>query len=322
MASLQVATLGQVIRLLILAILFPLSGALVRIRAHYRPKRPRLQYHSRDASEGARATFSDTWRTEYVAPVPSFLGMLRRTQKIEGWAGLYKGFVPMLLAEIPVYIGTTIRAHYRQTNHPNNVLLEFAFKIIAMLVVLPFTVASYRAIVIPVGTKLSYFDIWRSVHRLFSAEERKQPLRLYLTPGLIAIKLIQTVHPFLVGYVLASDGKIPDALNVQILHLGIRVVFTLINAIVGPPLEAIAIRLMVQWSVEDSINNSALRKGNVVDLRGDQQSYTGLINCAKTIIAEEGYGTLYRPLWLNIVFTSMLSIGGAFATYQLYRKTE
>lgn len=37
-------------------------------------------------------------------------------------------------------------------------------------------------------------------------------------------------------------------------------------------------------------------------LRNDKDPYLGLVDCAKRIIDEEGWGTLYRGWWLTMLF--------------------
>src|ERR1700733_10131401 len=61
-----------------LAIIVPLTGIIVRYRVNYNPKGLQL-----DAEGGAQP---------HTGPVVSFLGMFQRVYRLEGWAGLYKGF--------------------------------------------------------------------------------------------------------------------------------------------------------------------------------------------------------------------------------------
>lgn len=51
-------------------------------------------------------------------------------------------------------------------------------------------------------------------------------------------------------------------------------------------------------------------QANYIDrLRNEGDPYLGLVDCAKRIVAEEGYRTLYRAWWLTLLG----GLGGAFA---------
>jgi hypothetical protein len=51
-----------------------------------------------------------------------------------------------------------------------------------------------------------------------------------------------------------------------------------------------------------SIIPSYLLIGGFSRLRSDKDPYLGLVDCAKRIIDEEGWGALYRGWWLTMLF--------------------
>jgi hypothetical protein len=51
-----------------------------------------------------------------------------------------------------------------------------------------------------------------------------------------------------------------------------------------------------------SITPPRLLIGGFSRLRNDKDPYLGLVDCAKRIIDEEGWGALYRGWWLTMLF--------------------
>lgn len=82
----------------------PFQGALVRLRANYLPKAVSLDNVLEDGAASTRQRFaefiqsSEAKATAKIGPVvPGIIAMIRRTKLLEGWAGLYKGSVPVVM---------------------------------------------------------------------------------------------------------------------------------------------------------------------------------------------------------------------------------
>ncbi|KAH7925508.1 mitochondrial carrier [Leucogyrophana mollusca] len=294
-----------------LVFFFPLNGALVRIRAHYDPKGVQLQ----DDLAGVDAP-------PHTAPVPSFWGMLRRVRRIEGWGGLYKGMMPIL---VPTFFVVAVAALFlndsqippeRVTYSPADIPEKLGFSLGTMLVFLPLTIMSYRAIVIPASIRLPYFNALFSLRALLTPEERQRPWRLYTTPGLVATQFVEIIYTILAQQVV-SQYIVPNlprsgSAAALIAKIFVFVAVVLLSTAIINPLDVITVRLMVQWNPLASKISPATQedggdddgnavKETVIDLRTGRGSYTGLVGCAKTIIAEEGWGALYRVWWLTML---------------------
>ncbi|KAJ8081180.1 hypothetical protein PM082_018023 [Marasmius tenuissimus] len=71
-----------------LAVSVPLSGALVRWRVHYAPSTGRIRLEDSEGQEPS------------TPPVTGYFSTLRRVYRLEGWAGLYKGFSPTFFGAV------------------------------------------------------------------------------------------------------------------------------------------------------------------------------------------------------------------------------
>ncbi|KAG9316573.1 mitochondrial carrier [Chiua virens] len=297
-----------------LAILVPLTGALVRFRAHYNPKGLQLD------PEGDVQP--------HTGPViTSFFAMLVRVYKIEGWPGLYKGLMPTLLSTsivtvfLLLFLSDSNLVHGKYSTPSTGVLGMLAYSLFAMLISLPQTIITDRAITTP--HKLPYFNAIHSLRILLTPTERRRPWILYLTPGLLAAQVshiayvvlfLRTVRQLLLPE-LAQPG-FPYRENVSVVMLAIFFVLALTSTIVLSPLEVISIRLAIQRNhaapefnsvsqeedgdTEQAVEYSGVNE-DVIGLRVDREPYTGLIDCATRIIDEEGWSALYRAWWLTML---------------------
>ncbi|KAG1730545.1 mitochondrial carrier [Suillus paluster] len=268
------------------AILVPLVGTLVRFRAHYNPKGLQLQVDSEADVQ------------PHTGPViSSFFAMLRRVHKIEGWPGLYKGLIPSLLSNLSITFffllmiflsGNNLRLGTYSTPGADVVGMLF-YSIFGVLVYLPKIVITNRAITTP--HKLPYFNAIYSLRVLLTPTERRKPWILYLTPGLLATQVAHTAY------------------------VAIFVVIVLLSRVILTPLEVIAVRLSIQRNcaapeinpisqendgdAEEATEYSGVDE-DVIGLRTGMEPYVGVIDCAKRIIEEEGWSTLYRAWWLML----------------------
>jgi len=296
-----------------LAIFVPLSGILVRFRANYNPKGLQLD------QEGGAAP--------HTGPVVrSYFGMLGRVYRLEGWAGLYKGLMPTAISTLAISIMILLAVDTDQPRHgkyraPETGVLGTLFYSLSMLIIsLPTAILTYRSITTP--HKLTYFNVWEAVRILLTPTERRRPWILYLTPGLMAA---ETVHICIVvlflGPVrrlllpgLSEPGISPG--DVSVVKLVIYLIIFFASVLVLTPLEVIATRLAIQRNhasaefnsvsqeidgdAEDTVEYSGAEE-DVIGLRHEGDPYLGLVDCAKRIIDEEGWMTLYRAWWITLL---------------------
>ncbi|KAF8070495.1 hypothetical protein FPV67DRAFT_1412812 [Lyophyllum atratum] len=305
-----------------LAIIVPLTGVLVRFRANYNPKALRL-----DPEGGAQA---------HTGPViHSFFGMMTRVYTIEGWAGLYKGLMPTLLSTVIVTLliltfldaPTTRHGAYRAPEA--GILGTLVYSLGMMLISLPTAILTYRSITTP--HKLPYLQLMHNLRILLTPTERRRPWILYLTPGLLAAEVLHIAMVVLFLGPLRrllvpelspnSEKRISD---ISIVKLSIYLVLVILSTAILTPLEVIATRLAIQRNHASSEYNSVSQEvdgdaeetaefsgaeEDVIGLRSEADPYLGLVDCAKRIIDEEGWVSLYRAWWITLLG----GVGSAFA---------
>ena len=305
-----------------LALLVPLSGALVRFRAHYNPKGLQLD------PEGDVQP--------HTGPVIStYFGMLARVYKIEGVPGLYKGLMPSLLSSVVIivfmiaFLSDSNLRHGTYTAPDSGVLGTLFYSIFAMLVSLPQVIITNRAITTP--AKLPYFNALYSFRILLTPTERRRPWILYLTPGLLATQVVHIAYIVLFLRTLRmwilpefSPNSFPRREDFSAVRLVVYFIISLSSTVILAPLEVIAIRLSIQRNHAAPEYNSVVQEEegdaeysaeyagadeDVIGLRTEREPYVGLVDCAKHIIDEEGWSALYRGWWI----TMLGSLGGAFS---------
>ena len=147
----------------------PFSGAIVRLRANYLPKAISLDNVLEDggASGSPRAIsaflLSERRSTAKIGPViTGVFSMLKRTKRLEGWAGVYKGSAPVALqlvllsfltfiffsVESAWSAGSTYKA---APSAPGEFgfFTNLLFMVVTSLVALPLNVITYRYAGIP-----------------------------------------------------------------------------------------------------------------------------------------------------------------------------
>ncbi|THU95649.1 mitochondrial carrier [Dendrothele bispora CBS 962.96] len=293
-----------------LGIIVPLLGVLVRYRANYNPKGLQL-----DAEGGAQP---------HTGPIiHTYFGMMRRVYTIEGISGLYKGIMPTLLSTLLVAlaVGLLVEPSPRVNKYrapETGIFGTLLYSIGMMLLALPTSVITYRCITTPL--KLSYFNAMKSLRVLLTPTERRKPWIIYLTPGLLAAEVL---HIFIVVLglnpirraLLGKSDEDSDS-DMSPAKLGIYLVFVCLSTVLLTPLEVIATRLAIQRNHASSEYNSVSQEvdgdaedvtefagteEDVIGLRNEEDPYVGLIDCAKRIIDEEGWSTLFRGWWWTFV---------------------
>ncbi|KDR75849.1 hypothetical protein GALMADRAFT_248578 [Galerina marginata CBS 339.88] len=296
-----------------LAIFVPLTGILVRFRANYNPKGLQL-----DSEGGA---------TPHTGPVVrSYFGMLLRVYRLEGVAGLYKGLMPTAISTFLVSVVIllaldTDRPRHGRYRAPETGILGTLFYSLAMLIIsLPTAILTYRSITTP--HKLTYFNFMGALRTLLTPTEQRRPWVLYLTPGLMAA---ETIHICIVVLFLGplrrlllpgiSDPGLKPG-DVSIVKLVIYLIILLVSVLALTPLEVIATRLAIQRNHASAEFNSVSQEvegdadenveyagaeEDVIGLRNEGDPYLGLVDCAKRIVDEEGWMTLYRAWWITLL---------------------
>ncbi|RPD53543.1 mitochondrial carrier [Lentinus tigrinus ALCF2SS1-6] len=306
-----------------LGITVPLTGALVRLRANYNPKALQLD------PEGNVNV--------HTGPiVTSFFGMLRRVYRIEGWAGLYKGLMPTAIATM-VMTGFAIAAldskrlasHGRVDPPDVGILATFVYGIFGMLVALPAAIITYRSIVTPY--RLPWFRPMYSLRILLTPTERRRPWVLYLTPGLLVAQVLQISYTVVILRSLRS--LLLAGSSFSSVKFGIYVVIEMLSTVIICPLEVMTTKLAIQRnhsaaeynSVEQEVEDDAIeapeyaeysgQEEDVIGLRHEKDPYLGFLDCAKHIIDEEGWQTLYRAWWVTML-AAIVSAAAAASQYQ------
>uniref|UniRef100_A0A0W0G631 Putative mitochondrial carrier n=1 Tax=Moniliophthora roreri TaxID=221103 RepID=A0A0W0G631_MONRR len=217
-------------------LLVPFLGAVVRYRACYSPKAAAAD-GNRDEDRGVQLNgfFSTIWKTH----------------RLEGWAGLYKGSVPILLQTILIR-GSLMLAKI----HPAIPLaliaapqLGFfegiAFIFFSAIIELPMVLFTMRAIVTPY--KLSFRPI-TAFKALLSPSERRHPWIIYLSPGLFTAIALKTAIPLMILHLVFDlASQFPS----EFLPLFAAAIMLYITSFIGctvmlTPLDVIITRLAIQ----------------------------------------------------------------------------
>jgi hypothetical protein len=280
-----------------------------------------------------------------VGPVVNSLwAMTTRVKHLEGWNGFYKGFMPTLTSSMVIALITAIslgegkgaaRGHYHII--PTGIFAALAISILAVLITLPIDIIIYRAITTP--HKLGALQIGKSVRVLLTPYERRAPWILYFTPGLLASRfvvlfwmllVVRTARLLLVpnlsgGLSNWMDPKSRNPGQVSTFGLTVFILFVAFSSAILCPLEVIATRLAIQrnhagtFGAYEQANTAegenaeqmvyAAEYEDVIALRDEEDPYTGLVDCAKRIVEEEGVPTLYRAWWLTLIAAVVSALG-------------
>ncbi|BEI86265.1 hypothetical protein CcaverHIS002_0605520 [Cutaneotrichosporon cavernicola] len=291
-------------------IVMPFKGSLIRLRANYNPRA--VGFDGSDNTVGPRLT--------------SLIGTMKRTYRLEGWYGLYKGAFPMLGFTMVVSIlavifvgASAVRGPKGTYTIPKNGGVGMAlFGMVLIVVTLPMTIVINRAIITPYRLPLNARE---SLRILLSDHERSSPLALFLTPGLLAVVALKSVATAIIAGMLrlALVGNEKKIEKIPIWGLIAFVLFQIVSVAWLCPLEVIMTKLSVQpnlgseISVEDPEGDvpEGLRFAgqgeDVVGLRPTTDPYVGLVDAVRKIMDEEGWQALYRGwIWtmLGAVFAS------------------
>ncbi|KAJ6593960.1 hypothetical protein B0H19DRAFT_43111 [Mycena capillaripes] len=296
-----------------LFIAVPLTGVLVRFRANYTPR--------------GLALDTDGAAFPHTGPVVnSYFGMFRRVWQIEGFSGLYKGLMPTFLTALVVSLAIITFTDAPNSRHSSyrapatGILGTLFYSLFMMLLSLPSAIITYRAITTP--HRLAYLQPIKALRVLLTPTERRRPWIIYLTPGLL---FTQCLHVAYVTLILSPLHRLlvpmsmgPGVAYPEISPVKLTIYFAVVIVSTGllTPLEVISTRLAIQRNQGSAEYNSVTQEvegdaeevpeyagaeEDVIGLRTEAEPYTGLVDCAKTIINEEGFRALYRAWWITLL---------------------
>ena len=265
----------------------PFNGAIVRLRANYLPKAVSLDNVLEDGAGSTSAPralssflLSERRSTAKIGPVVTgVFSMMLRTKRLEGWAGIYKGAVPVAIQIFTLSTLTFIFFSGASASSPGSAYKagpagpgQFGFfsnlfyMLFVSLAALPLNVVTYRTIVHPRILPLS--SPRENLRELLSYTEFTQPWRLYLLPGLLAANMLhvawiglatrivrQVTVPSLGGLPGANpaapgddtySGPNSNMLEISPVGLPIFVLWNVISVVVLAPLECAMVRLSTQ----------------------------------------------------------------------------
>ncbi|KAG2015483.1 hypothetical protein CC2G_008752 [Coprinopsis cinerea AmutBmut pab1-1] len=228
----------------VMAVVVPFTGVLVRFRANYNPKGLHLD------EEGTAVP--------HTGPVvKSYIAMFTRVYRLEGWAGLYKGLMPTAITTFALTIFVVLfldadkpRRHSKYRAPDSGILGTLFYSILMLIVSLPSTIITYRSITTP--AKLGYFNVMQALRVLLTPTERQRPWVLYLTPGLMAAEISHIVWvvvilgPFRRLLLPAFSAPEMKVEGVSVMSIVLYSVLAAVSTAVMTPLEVIATRLAIQ----------------------------------------------------------------------------
>lgn len=313
--------------LLVVSGLWPFMGTLIRFWAHYRPKRVVLGDEQRGLlrvnAEDDAPTFNGYW------------GLFLRVKRVEGIRGLWKGlgtFYLTFLCNMTLFLlAALLFAVFRVAFSPSLPFILLAFIVCIYVISIPMRVIVNRSVT--TSRRLRFAQPLMAFRTLlFTPAERRNPFRLCLLPGL----LISVILLDLEGTIVSSlKVTITKALyydrTFSLQGVGLSIVLSSICALLTTPLEVIITRLSVQETPSEDLNSESLpppavgqggyqvapsqeteglpnyqesegieyagSDEDVITLRADQEPYKGMVDCARCIVREEGWGTFWRG-WL------------------------
>ncbi|KAF7350144.1 hypothetical protein MVEN_01316800 [Mycena venus] len=282
-----------------LGITMPFTGVLVRYRANYRPKRG---VHLADENEAY----------ETRAEADSYFGMMRRVHRIEGWAGLYKGIMPSIIATLIAMVAISPFAIFLSMGHrvlpggrvvistPSGLvlwILSFAFAVIPAILVIPMQIITNRSppsAPKPRSSSSSPPPSARTHGSSTSPRASASPSssRASSPPTLaLVLRLVPGLY---------VSPRLPALLA----SLPVVALMTLLLT----PLQVMGARLTLQrlGAASDGAPDAdaaaappAYGEEEVMEFRTQEAPYTGLIDCGRQMVEEEGWRALLRAWWVT-----------------------
>jgi hypothetical protein len=286
---------------LALGVTVPFAGVLVRYRANYTPKTGTVRLDDEaDAAPRADASIG-------------YFGMMKRVYRLEGWAGLYKGIMPTIIATLIAFVVVTpigvLGALPYTVMRPVHPLLPgwiigLLMSLVFPLLFVPLQIITNRAITTP--HKLAAFAPRTALRVLLSPAERAQPLRLYLAPGVAFAVVLESFLASSFSFLPLATKSFAGAT----IALAAALPILLLSTAVLTPLEVLTARLTLQRRIGvapaemDALiaplySAEPVMEFRSTDVEEGEAPYTGLLDCARKIVKEEGWGVLTRAWWLT-----------------------
>ncbi|KAJ7055329.1 hypothetical protein C8F01DRAFT_1160206 [Mycena amicta] len=300
---------------LIFGITMPFVGTLVRYWGNYTPKQGSVRL---DGAETTSTTESGN---------VGYFGMMKRVHKIEGWSGLYKGIMPSLVSTLIAMVAIAPAFALLAAGHkmlPNgrvyipptaawlSSLISYAFSILPTMLLIPIEILINRAITTP--HTLSSFAPTVALNTLLSPTERAAPLRLYLAPGV-------ALSAFLPAVILPTINLL---WGLALVHLprvfwnaplvGVALPMILLTSALLTPLHVMHTKLTLQrqGEIEPAVAEAVLPEDEVMGFRTEEVPYTGLVDCARCVVNEEGWRVLFRAWWITPLGLGLPMIAQSF----------
>ncbi|KAK0485273.1 hypothetical protein IW261DRAFT_1591451 [Armillaria novae-zelandiae] len=242
---------------------------------------------------------------------PSFWRTAKTEYQKQGTSGLCYGIAPTLLSVALARLWPyRLPPKFYISPSPSTIGYSLVSALFGTLYYVFVLVLVYRSIA--ATRRLDLFKPKEYLHRLLSDHERENPWAIYQIPGLlpalvinvfINIKLIRPLH-----YLIFPVDH-PEDMSVAETCLGLACILlvTALGTAVFTPLEVITTRLALQRNhgprpapLEEGGHkvSESSPSGDVV-IRLHDKPYLNLLDCAKTIIQEEGWPVLYRGWFIT-----------------------
>ncbi|KAK7017408.1 hypothetical protein R3P38DRAFT_2635398 [Favolaschia claudopus] len=305
-----------------------------------------------DATFGYFGMFARVWRLErwaglYKGSVPTLISTLIAFVVILPVAILFgRPRSPWAYpTEIP---SSTPFSHFltKAAPPPPHILLpqiglHYLAGIIAALLLIPLQILINRAITTPYILPLRRGSTRTALRALLSPAERAKPLRLYLAPGVALGVLCESLIAPALVLLRAATRALPGGF-----HLAGAIPSVLLAVLLGTPLAVAVVRLTLQRRAgegsgegeSEALLGAAGGEGggqaplerytplggeSVLEVRDDAavtgltgenggETYTGLVDCLRKVVREEGWGVLARAWWVQL-FGAGVAWGGAYA---------
>jgi len=317
---------------LLVVIVWPFIGTLIRYWANYTPKGIALG----DETRGERGTLELDLPERNVG----YWGMLRRVKRVEGFGGLWKGagvyaiFVVLSIVLV-ILIGITVFVlmHFFPFIGKKGIFVILPFIVIlSYLITIPVCVVVVRSIA--TSKKLWVRQPIKAYRALLNPFERRNPFRLCLLPGLafgiILADLVQGALAIPRGLIMAKPSH-------SIFKYVCLILLDIVMALAVTPLHVAIIRLALQERAAPVPQAPVGEEGNilldpqnalptyqeaegiefagaeedVINIRSGQVPYKGLIDCMKSISKEEGIRTLWRGWYLSVIYFILTGVSVA-----------
>ncbi|KAK7008202.1 hypothetical protein R3P38DRAFT_3403118 [Favolaschia claudopus] len=287
----------------------------------------------------ARVWRLERWAGLYKGSVPTLISTLIAFVVIIPIAiliaqGDIRGPIPPYPTELPSSsTSSSFSALLAKAAPPPHILfpqlwLHYLAGIITALLLIPLQILINRAITTPYILPLRRGSPRTALHTLLSPSERAKPLRLYLTPGVALGVLCESLIPPALILLRAATRSLPGGF-----HLAGAIPSVLLSVFLGTPLAVAVVRLTLQRREGSGVGEAEALLGasagseeravlkrytplggeSVLEVRGDAvgaslvgvenvggEAYTGLVDCLRKVVREEGWGVLARAWWVQL----------------------